>query len=91
MFSNLNLPKIIGGVSKTLNIAKGIVPFYKEVKPIYTNVRRVISTFNSVKKESENEKINNLKQYIRPINNFKEVKSNEERGEFDLDTLTFFN
>ena len=37
--SGLTLSKVIGGVSKTLNIAKQIIPLYMQAKPMISNAR----------------------------------------------------
>ena len=88
MFNNLS--KILSGINKTINITKQAIPLYKQAKPIYTNVKRFMNTMNTVKEETRKETINNIKLYERPINNFSN-KETEERGNINLDTLTFFN
>lgn len=90
MFSNLNLSKIIGGINKSVSLVNQAIPVYKQVKPIYSNVKSFFNTINSVKKEEVIEQAKISKQYERPINNFVSKKSNNSRGTFDLDTLTFF-
>lgn len=47
MNNNLSLIKIIGGISKTLNVANQIIPIYKQVKPIITNSSKYLSQFQS--------------------------------------------
>ena len=37
--SGLTLSKVIGGVSKTLNIANQIIPLYMQAKPMISNAR----------------------------------------------------
>lgn len=57
MNNGISLLKIITGLSKTLNIAKQLLPIYKQVKPL-------ISTYtNSLKKlPLNNQTRNNTKQ-----------------------------
>lgn len=37
--SGLTLSKVIGGVSKTLNVANQIIPLYMQAKPMISNAR----------------------------------------------------
>lgn len=89
MFSNLNLTKIIGGISKGVSLANKAIPVYKQVKPIYSNIKGFMNTFNTVKKEEIKEQEKTIKQFERPKSYFISNKNNS-RGSFDLDTLTFF-
>lgn len=41
--NSLTLPKIIGGISKTLQIANQIIPLYQKAKPLITNARSIMS------------------------------------------------
>ena len=36
--SSLSLSKVLGGVSKSLNVIKNIIPIYEDAKPIYEKV-----------------------------------------------------
>ena len=47
MNNNLSLIKIIGGISKTLNVANQIIPIYKQVKPIITTSSKYLSQFQN--------------------------------------------
>ena len=40
---SLTLPKIIGGISKTLQIANQMIPLYQKAKPLITNARSIMS------------------------------------------------
>ncbi len=46
LLPSLNLSKIIGGVSKTLQIANQVIPLYQKTKPIIKNAK---STLNILK------------------------------------------
>ena len=37
--SGLTLTKVIGGMSKTLNVVNQLIPLYKEAKPIISNAQ----------------------------------------------------
>ena len=39
--TGLNLSKIVGGISKTLNVANQIIPLYMQARPIINNARGV--------------------------------------------------
>lgn len=90
MFSNLNLSKVIGSVSKGVSLINQAIPVYKQVKPIYSNVKSFFNTINTVKKEEIIEQNKISEQFKRPETNYVTKKNGESRGTFDLDTLTFF-
>ncbi len=37
--AGLTLPKVIGGISKTLNVANQIIPLYMQAKPMIKNAK----------------------------------------------------
>lgn len=56
MFGNQMVPrafsftKILGGISKTLNVANQLIPLYNQAKPIISNARNILGVlkeFNS--------------------------------------------
>ena len=83
-----NLSKIISGVSDTLGMFNKAIPIYKQVSPIIKNVKSAFSTVTSIKEETKKEIIKEAKSFERPVNVLK--KNNSNRGNFNLDTLTFF-
>ncbi len=84
----MNLSKIISGVSDTLGMFNKAIPIYKQVSPIIKNVKSAFSTVTSIKEETKKEIIKEAKSFERPVNVLK--KNNSNRGNFNLDTLTFF-
>lgn len=84
----MNLSKIISGVSDTLGMFNKAIPIYKQVSPIIKNVKSAFSTVSSIKEETKKEIIKEAKSFERPVNVLK--KNNSNRGNFNLDTLTFF-
>ncbi len=49
MYNKLTLPTIIGGISKTLNIANQMIPLYKQAKPMIENSSKMLSNLNNIK------------------------------------------
>ncbi len=48
MFGNpygtgLTLPKVLSGISKTLNVANQVIPIYREAKPMINNAKTIFS------------------------------------------------
>ncbi len=41
--TGLTLPKVLGGIQKTLNIANQVIPLYVQVKPIIKNAQGAFS------------------------------------------------
>lgn len=44
---SLSLLKIVGGLSRTLNIANQMIPLYKQVKPLIQNSGKVLSNLKN--------------------------------------------
>lgn len=53
--SSLSLSKVLGGVSKSLNVIKNIIPIYEDAKPIYEKVTGKVKPLLS--KESQKKTI----------------------------------
>lgn len=90
LLKGLNLSKIVSGVNNTIGVVNKAIPIYKQVTPIVKNVRSAFKSVSSIKDAAREANIKEIKSMERPISNFKKVKSNNDRGEFNLDTLTFF-
>ncbi len=58
--SGLTLTKVIGGISKTLNIANQVIPLYREAKPIIQNARTILGVLKGMGNNS-NDRSNNIK------------------------------
>ena len=85
--NSLNITKIIGGLSKSLNIVNQVIPIYKEMKPIITNAGSILSVFKEMTKEDKSLQNNTVlkEDKISLINN------NDEKKEGIINnTLTFF-
>lgn len=46
--TGLTLPKVLGGIQKTLNIANQVIPLYVQVKPIIKNAQSAFSVVKGV-------------------------------------------
>lgn len=80
MFSNvissgITLAKVLSGLSKSINIAKEVIPLYESVKPMIRgakNLPKILNTLNKSSKENEtNKKFSTIKTTIESslINN----------------------
>ena len=80
MFSNvissgITLAKVLSGLSKSINIAKEVIPLYESVKPMIRgakNLPKILNTLNKASKENEtNKKYSTIKTTIESslINN----------------------
>lgn len=84
--SLINIPRIINSLNNTLNVAKQIIPIYKEAQPMVGSIR---DTLNKVKNYANNSyKIvehahENVKPVKEKINTITSVNSN-------LNNPTFF-
>ena len=48
----LSLTKIIGGISKTLQVANQVIPLYQKAKPIISNARSIFGVFKEFTKNN---------------------------------------
>lgn len=61
-FNSLSLGKIIGGLSKTLNIVNQALPLYKQIKPIIKNASGILSVFKEFNKPDTPSSPTNFKE-----------------------------
>ncbi len=90
LLKNFSISKIVGSVNNTLNIVNKTIPIYKQVSPIIKNVKSVFDTSKSIKKASIDASQKERASFARPVTIFKKNTPNNDRGKFNLDTLTFF-
>ena len=62
--SSLTFGKVLGGISKVLNVANQAIPLYQQAKPVFNNAKSAFSLIkefrNDDKKESKNNKSNEI-------------------------------
>jgi len=63
--NGLSLVKVLSGISKSLNIAKEIIPIYEQAKPLMQNVSKIFNTTKNTKSKVQNA-------------NYKEVSTNKK-------------
>ena len=68
--SNLSFLKVLGGLSKTLGIARQIMPLYTEIKPIVSKIPVILSSVSQIRPKNINY-------------NFKEDTDKNMRDELD--------
>ena len=90
LLNGLNLSKIVSGVSNTVGMVNKAIPIYKQVTPIVKNVKSAFKSVTSIKEATKEANIKEIKAMERPKTNFKKIYHNNDRSEFNLDTLTFF-
>lgn len=67
--SSLSLTKILGGLSKGLNIVNQAIPIYKEVKPLVGNAKKVmgiLKEFNTPPKKEVTKKLKTITSSTNP-------------------------
>ncbi len=87
--SGLSLTRIIGGISKTLNVVNQVIPIYKEAKPLVSSARNAMSLLKEFGNTTTKRVMDNTAKNIGPIkekiNNINNINNNaNEKG------LTFF-
>lgn len=61
--STLSLTKVLGGISRVLGIANQAIPIYKEIRPMISNARKVMSVlkeFNATPTKNTSNTITNI-------------------------------
>lgn len=76
--NSFSLLKIVGGLSRTLNIANQMIPLYKQVKPLIQNSSKVLS---------------NLKNFANTTikNNTIQAPSSPTKTEYQIPQKTYNN
>lgn len=74
--NSLSLSKILSGLSKGLGIVNQAIPIYKEVKPMVSNARKVLSVVKEINKPSNNTKIIDIEPKKVVTNNITPHNSN---------------
>lgn len=88
LVKGINFNKILGGANKTLNFVKQAIPVYKQIRPMWGNIRTFLNMYGAVKNEKETEP--DIKN-SRPIPVKKNtINDNDSRVDEYNDTLTFF-
>lgn len=82
----LSLTKIIGGLSKTLQIANQVIPLYQKAKPMISNAR---SLFSIVKEMGKNTK-ETIKTPIKEDTATKNLPKQENTKKETSASPTFF-
>lgn len=59
--SGLSLVKIISGISKSLNIAREVIPIYQQAKPMITNAKKAFGVLKDFNLKSNNNAVSNNK------------------------------
>ena len=80
----LNLAKIIGGLSKTLQIANQVIPLYQKAKPMISNARSLFGIVKEMGKNTQKEK------QIASTSNKKTVETSNQQKKERTPSPTFF-
>lgn len=79
-----SIGKLIGGISKTLNVANQVIPLYKEAKPMLQNARNAINIIKEFTNNTTNRVMDNKDKNIRPIKEKIETIKNTNNIKHDL-------
>ena len=65
--NTLTLPRVLGGISKTLGVIREAIPIYEQAKPLWNNAKtalQVLKVMNTPdeKKSSNKAKVNKIKE-----------------------------
>ena len=72
MFPNIpggfNLSRLLGGISKSLNVANQVIPIYQQLSPMVQNAREAFGSLKEMTNSKVNKPINNMPKMSAPNN-----------------------
>jgi len=77
--NTFSIGKLIGGISKTLNVANQVIPLYKEAKPMIQNARNAFNFIKEFTNTTTNKVMNNTEKNIKPIKDKIEIIKNNNQ------------
>ena len=66
--NTLTLPRVLGGISKTLGVIREAIPIYEQAKPLWNNAKtalqvlKVMNTPEEKKSNSKSESVSKIKE-----------------------------
>ena len=63
----ITIPKVIGGISKTLGVINQIIPLYKEAKPMVNNMRNALGFIKEFSNNTTSRITTNTQKNMEPI------------------------
>lgn len=79
---SFSLVKVLGGLSKTLNVANQLIPLYNQAKPMISNARSILDVLKNTNSKSTTNKIIDTTDY--------EIKKEESINPSNFNNPTFF-
>ncbi len=70
--NTLTLPKILGGISKTIGVVKEVIPLYEQAKPLWNNAKTALKV---LKVMNTPETTKNPPSKSSSLNKTKEIES----------------
>ncbi len=79
MFPNVpggfNLSRLLGGISKSLNVANQVIPIYQQLSPMVQNARRAFGALKEMSNGKANNPINNMPKKMASSNNMNQKRT----------------
>ena len=67
--NTFSFSKILGGISKTLNVANQLIPIYQQSKPLISNAKKVFNVIKEFNNTSNSSIIETKKNTINSVSN----------------------
>ena len=84
MFPNVprgfNIAKIIGGLSKSLNVANQMIPLYQQLSPMVQNARKAFGALKEMSNTPQNKNNNNIQ--VNNNQNKRTIKTSSNNPSF---------
>lgn len=79
MFPNVpggfNLSRLLGGISKSLNVANQVIPIYQQLSPMVQNARKAFGTLKEMTNSKVNKPVNSMPKMAGANNNMKQKRA----------------
>ncbi|HAB65800.1 MAG TPA: hypothetical protein DCE23_00385 [Firmicutes bacterium] len=83
MNNGLSMLNVLNGLSRTLSVARQIIPLYKQIKPIVANSGKLLDNFKSIgMKNSNNKSVSN--------SNVNNIFNEDKNQRYNVSYPTFF-
>ena len=87
----LTFGKVLGGISKTLNVVNQVIPLYKEAKPMIQNAKTAFSIIKEIGNATTTKINQNVEKNVKPIKEkITEISQNNSRNTENKKGPTFF-
>ncbi len=80
--SGFNFSRLLGGISKSLNVANQVIPIYQQLSPMVQNARKAFGALKEMTNASLNKGVMNTPNNSENINKKRPIMNNSNNPSF---------